>query len=45
LAITITQKVTRATPHHFHFRICSKCFHAAQMRAVDVDIACQQHVQ
>jgi len=45
LAIIITQKVTRATPHHLYFSICSKCPPAAQMQAVDVDITCQQHIQ
>jgi len=45
LAIIITQKVTRATPHHLYFNICSKCRPTAQMQAVDVDTIGQQHVQ
>jgi len=45
LAIIITQKVTRATSHHPHFSMCSKCPLAAQTQAVDIDTICQQHVQ
>jgi len=44
IAIIISKKITRVTPHHLHFSMCSKCFSAAQMQAVDITI-CEQHVQ
>jgi len=45
LAIIITEKVTRSTPHYLHFSNRSKCPPVAQTQVVAVDTICQQHVQ